>query len=87
MRFLQMPMGCHSCSECNAELFVTELIPGIDYLRVSHFLNAHATKNKSCTPKLSKAELKKLLVLAQSDIKESSISVQIELKHQLFYEL
>ncbi len=61
-----MPMVAihvQNVSNNNAELFVTELIPGIDYLRVSHFLNAHVTKNKSCTPKLNL----KLLVLAQSD--------------------
>ena len=54
-------------SSGRAELHVMELISGVDYLKLGHFLNACPSKKSTPTPSLSKAELKKLVHLAQSD--------------------
>ena len=53
-------------SSGRAEIHITELISGVDYLKLGHFLNACANKKSTPTPSISKAELKKLLHLAQS---------------------
>lgn len=69
-RLLQMPMVAikiQDISTRKSEILITELTEGVDYLKVSHFLDAHATNKKSCAPSMSKAELNKLLVLARSD--------------------
>ena len=54
-------------SSVRAEVHIMELVSGVDYLKLSHFLNACASKMSTPTPSLSKAELKELLLLAQSD--------------------
>ncbi len=69
-RFLQMPIVAiriQNVSRNNAEWYVTELIHGVDYLKLSRFLNLQAQENKCSAPNFLKAELKQLLVLAQSD--------------------
>ena len=70
-RLLQMPLvsiqvRCLSATK-QAEVVLTELINGIDYLKVLHFLNAFAFQSNTSEPSLSKAELHQLLILAQSD--------------------
>ena len=60
-------ISIQNSSTKRAEVHVTELVEGIDYLKVSHFLCALATKRETDTPCLSKVELNQLLVLAQSD--------------------
>lgn len=68
-RLLQMPIAAIQVQDGSTNrpvVYVTELIDGIDYLKVRQFLNMHATQKKTCTP-LSKVELKELLILARSD--------------------
>ena len=69
-RLLQMPVVAIRIQEPSsgrAEIHIMELISGVDYLKLSHFLNACANKKSTPTPSMSKAELKELLHLAQSD--------------------
>ena len=54
-------------SSGRAEIHIMELISGVDYLKLGHFLNVCANKKSTPTPSMSKAELKELLHLAQSD--------------------
>ena len=63
-KLLQMPLAAILIG---AEVNITELVQGIDYLKVSHFLGALATKRETNTPSLSKTDLNSLLLLAQSD--------------------
>ena len=65
-RLLQMPVVAIRIQEPSsgrAETHVMELINGVDYLKLNHFLNACANKENSPTPSLSKAELKELFHL------------------------
>lgn len=69
-RLLQMPVVAIRIQEPSsgrAEIHIMELISGVDYLKLGHFLNACANKKSTPTPSMSKAELKELLHLAQSD--------------------
>ncbi len=69
-RLLQMPIVAIRIQEPSsgrAEIHIMELISGVDYLKLGHFLNACAKKKSTPTPSMSKAELKELLHLAQSD--------------------
>ncbi len=49
-----------------AEVQLMEYIPGVDYLKIIHFLRSCLTKH-GCTPSIIKQELKRLLGLAGSD--------------------
>ena len=69
-RLLQMPLVANKVKNLTtqrSEIHVTELIKGVDYLKFSHFLNASATSRENSKPTFSKADLKQLLILAQSD--------------------
>ena len=69
-RLLQMPVVAIRIQEPSsgrAEVHVMELMSGVDYLKLGHFLNACASKKSTPTPSLSKVELKQLLHLAQND--------------------
>ena len=50
-----------------AEVQLMEYIPGIDNLKIHHFLRGCPTIRGGCTPSMTKEELKHLLGVAQSD--------------------
>lgn len=54
-------------SSGRAEVHVMELINGVNYIKIGHFLTACAAKKSTPSPSLSRPALKQLLQLAQSD--------------------
>lgn len=66
-----MPLVAIKVKDLNtkrSEIHVTELVNGVDYFKISQFLNATASSSRETPkPSFSKAELNRLLVLAQSD--------------------
>ena len=69
-KLLQMPLAAVRLGEPSsgrAEVQLMELIPGVNYIKILHFLTGCPRKQGGCTPSMSKQELKHLLSLAQSD--------------------
>ena len=67
-RLLQMPIDALRLGEPSsgyAAVQLMELVPGVDYFMIFHFLRA--SPHGGCTPSVSKQELKHLLGLAQSN--------------------
>lgn len=75
-RLLQMPLAAVRLGEPStgyAEVQLMEFIPGVDYIKIFHFLRGCPSKLSGCTPSISKQELSSLLRLAQSDREHESI--------------
>ena len=62
-KLLQMPLVAF---QGNKEVFLMELVEGVDYLKVVHFINACMVSNTG-SKSMSKLELNKLLLLARTD--------------------
>ena len=64
-KLLQMPLVAF---QGNKEIFLMELVEGVDYLKVVHFINACIDHNNNTGSRLmSKLDLKRLLLLARTD--------------------
>lgn len=75
-RLLQMLLAAVRLGEPStgyAEVQLMEFIPGVDYIKIFHFLRRCPSKLSGCTPSISKQELSSLLRLAQSDRECKSI--------------
>lgn len=67
---LQMPLAALCINEPisgKSQVYVTELIPGVDYVKMRHFINIFIINNKSPITSLSKDHLRQVLSLAQCD--------------------
>ena len=68
-RLLQLPVVALRIGEAssgNAEIYVMEMVQGVDYIKFQKIFSTFAG-NKCSTPAMSKVELQRLLTLAQSD--------------------